>query len=223
MRAINHKRIGGPSVLKITEVPDPDAGKGEVLVKLSYAGINFAEILSRKGLYGWAPKRPYILGMEGSGIIEKVGEGVDPSRIGEKVVVGVQHGCYAEKIALPAAQALPVLPYLSMEENAALLVNYMTAWVALIESVKLQKNESVLVTAAAGGVGTAAVQIASKYGCPTYGMVGSIEKIDLVKKLGATEVFNYRQKNWIEEFEEKIGKVDVVLEMVGGEVNRQSL
>jgi NADPH2:quinone reductase len=222
VRAINHKHIGGPSVLKISDVPDPVPQKGEVRVNLAYAGINFAEILSRKGLYGWAPKKPYIIGMEGSGIIDQVGEGVDPTRIGEKVVVGAQYGCYAEKIAVPEAQALPVLPYLSMKENAALLVNYMTAWVALVESVRLQKNESVLITAAAGGVGTAAIQIASKLGCPTYGMVGSIEKMDLVKELGASEVFNYRQKNWIAEFEEKIGNVDVVLEMVGGEVNRQS-
>jgi len=98
----------------------------------------------------------------------------------------------------------------------------MTAWVALIESVRLLKNESVLITAAAGGVGTAAVQIASKLGFPTYGMVGSVEKMELVKNLGATEVLNYGQKNWITEFENKIGNVDVVLEMVGGEVNRQS-
>ena len=102
LRAINHKRIGGPSVLKISELPDPVPREGEVLISLAYAGINFAEILSRKGLYGWAPKRPYILGMEGTGVIEQVGEGVDPSRVGEKVVVGTQYGCYAEKIAVPA-------------------------------------------------------------------------------------------------------------------------
>jgi len=221
MKAINHKRIGGSSVLKISELSDPVPGQGEVLVNLAYAGINFAEILSRKGLYGWAPKRPYILGMEGSGVIEQVGEGVDLSRVGEKVAVGTQYGCYAEKIVVSAVQALPVLTHLSMQENAAFLVNYMTAWVALVESVKLQKNETVLITAAAGGVGTAAIQIASKLGCPTYGLVGSEEKMHLIKKLGATDAFNYRQDTWVKEIQDKLKGVDVVLEMVGGEVNRQ--
>ena len=222
MKAINHKRIGGPSVLKISELPDPVPREGEVLISLAYAGINFAEILSRRGLYGWAPKRPYILGMEGAGVIEQVGEGVDPSRVGEKVVVGTQYGCYAEKIAVPAVQTLPSLPHLSMQENAALLVNYMTAWVALVECVKLRKNETVLITAAAGGVGTAAVQIASKLGCPTYGLVGSEEKMHLIKKLGATDAFNYRRETWVKEIQDKLEGVDVVLEMVGGKVNRQS-
>jgi NADPH2:quinone reductase len=221
MKAIVHKRIGGPSVLKISEVPDPIPGKGQIRVKLHYAGINYAEILSRKGLYGWAPKKPYILGMEGSGEIEEVGEGVDVTRIGEKVIVGAQYGCYAEKIVVAVEQALPVLPYLSIEENAALLVNYLTAWVALVESLRVKNQEKVLVTAAAGGVGSAAVQIASRLGCITYGLVGNEAKKDLVLELGAKNVFNYSNKDWMDELMQIAGGIDAIIEMVGGEVNRK--
>src|SRR5690606_6051183 len=118
MRAVVLRKTGGPEVLSVTELNEPRPGRGEVLVSVSFAGVNYAEILSRKGLYGWAPKRPYILGMECSGVVEAVGEGAPASRIGERVMAGAKHGCYAGKIAVPGASAVPVPAGYSMEEGA---------------------------------------------------------------------------------------------------------
>jgi NADPH2:quinone reductase len=222
MKAILLKKTGGQNVLKISHQPEPHPQNGEVRILLDYAGINFAEILSRKGLYGWAPKRPYILGMEGTGVIDRVGEGVESIRLGQKVIVGSQYGCYSEKNVVPSWQALPALSYLTTQENAAFLVNYMTAWVGLIEVGRLKAKESVLISAAAGGVGTAAVQIASCLGCPVYGLAGSDEKLSLIEKLGAKKAFNYRNENWWKEINESVVGVDIVLEMVGGDIYKKS-
>ena len=222
MNAYLLRKIGGPGVLRLTEVADPIPGAGEVLVRLRYIGVNYAEILSRKGLYGWAPKRPYILGMEGAGFIEAVGPGVDQGRVGERAIVGTQYGCYAEKIAVPQERALPAIEHFSMEENAAFAVNYMTAWVALFELARLQKDETLLITAAAGGVGTAACQLAAKMGCRVFGLAGSGEKIALVKKLGAAGAFNYREPEVFEKLRQACGGVDVALEMVGGIIFKES-
>ncbi|MDH5599105.1 MAG: alcohol dehydrogenase catalytic domain-containing protein, partial [Cyclobacteriaceae bacterium] len=127
MKAYLLKTTGKPETLKIHEVPEPTTGKGEVKVKIKKIGINYAEILSRKGYYSWAPKRPYIPGMESYGIIEEVGEGVSSERIGEKVIVGSQYGNYAEKIVVNEKQALPHIEGFSEQENAAFIVNYLTA------------------------------------------------------------------------------------------------
>lgn len=223
MKAIVLTKTGGPGVLVTSRVDEPVPGPGEVRVRTHYAGINYAEILSRKGLYGWAPRRPYILGMEASGVIEELGEGVDPSRLGQNVMVGAKTGAYAEKIVLPCQRAIPVLENFSMEQSAAFLVNYMTAWVALFSMAKAEPGEKVLVTAAAGGVGTAAVQLASAYGCDVYGMAGSGEKTEYVKSIGAKDAFNYRERNCFQNLLSVAGGVDVVLETVGGEVFRRSL
>ena len=222
MKAILLKKPGRPDSLKISEMADPQPGDGEVLVRLSYSGINYAEILSRKGLYGWAVKRPYILGMEGAGTIEAVGKGVSTERTGETVMVGTQFGCYADRIAVPANQAIPAVPGYDMSENAAFLVNYMTAWVSLFTLAKLQPGEKVLITAAAGGVGTAAVQLALKQGCQVFGMAGSPHKISFLESLGATAI-NYREAHWFDRLREKSGGVNVILEMVGGDIYYQSL
>ena len=119
-------------------------------MRVEAIGVNFAEVLSRKGRYGWAPPIPYTPGMEATGTIELLGPGVEQRAIGERVIVGAQHGAYAEKIVVPARQALPAIADYSIEENAAIAVNYLTAWVALIEMARLRPTDRVLVTAAAG-------------------------------------------------------------------------
>ncbi|MHB2147582.1 quinone oxidoreductase family protein [Calditrichota bacterium LG25] len=223
MKAILLEGKGGPEVLKLKEVPEPKPGKGQVRVKLDYAGVNYAEILSRKGLYGWKPKGAYTPGMEGSGVIEAVGEGVSPTLIGQRVMVGTKFGCYAEKVVVPAHLAIPALKQFSQQENAAFLVNYMTAWVALFEMAKVQPGETVLITAAAGGVGSAAVQLCAKMGCTVIGLAGSDEKLALVKKLGAAHAVNYRDADYHQKIEQLTGGVDVILEMVGGDIYKKNL
>ena len=223
MKAIVLSKIGGPELLVPIEVKEPKPGKAEVRIKIHYAGINYAEILSRKGLYGWALKRPYILGMEACGTIDELGSGVSNLKVGQKVMVGTKCGTYAEKIIVPKERVVPVLDNYSMEESASFLVNYMTAWVCLVKMAKISSVDSVLITAAAGGVGTAAVQIASRMGCRVYGMAGSEEKIELIKSYGALGGYNYRDPNCFIDLMGDTGGVDVVLEMVGGSVFKKSL
>jgi NADPH2:quinone reductase len=225
MKAILLTRHGPPSVLRVSEVSTPSPREGEVRVRLQRIGVNYAEVLSRKGLYGWAPKRPYILGMEGFGEVDALGPGVEGRRIGEQVIVGAQHGCYAEQVCVPAHQALPAVLGFTAEENAAFAVNYVTAWVSLFEMARLRPTDVVLVQAAAGGVGTAAVQLAKRLGCTVYGTAGADDKLELLLRLGADAAVNYRTTD----FEAEVRRltegrgVDVVLELVGGEVYRKSL
>jgi NADPH2:quinone reductase len=225
MKAILLEKHGGPSVLRFSRRPEPAPGPGEVRVRIETVGLNFAEVLSRKGLYRWAPELPYVPGMEAYGVIDAAGEGVGRRGVGEKVLVGAQFGCYAEAAVVPEAQALPAVDFYSSEENAAFLVNYMTAWVALFEMARLRAADSVLIHAAAGGVGSAAVQLAKRFGCTVFGTAGSDEKIDLLKKLAVDHAVNYRRQDFEAEIRAKTdGRgVDVVLELVGGEVYRKSL
>ena len=222
MKAVVLRRHGGPGVLRVTEVPDPRAGPGQVLVRVEAVGINYAEVLSRKGLYGWAPKRPYVLGMEAAGRIEAVGAGVEASRVGEAVVVGAKHGAYAELMAVSSAQALPAPAGWSVEERAAFPVNWMTAWVGLVEMGRLRAGDRVLISPAGGGVGTAAVQLASRHGCDVLALAGSDGKLERVRALGAADTLNYREPGWRRRLAEVTrGRgVDVALEMVGGDVFR---
>ena len=230
MRAVPLRRHGGPDVLRLEDCREPTAGAGDVVVRTEAIGLNYAEVLSRKGLYGWAPPLPYVPGMECAGTIEAVGEGVDPARIGERVIVGAQYGCYAELVAVSAQQALPALPGFSIEENAAFAVNFMTAWVSLMEMARLRPGDRVLVTAAAGGVGSAAVKIARAFGCTVYGAAGSGAKLPQLEKLGVDFAVSYGEPgfaNRVRDASAAAGHeapgVDVVLEVVGGEVFHDSL
>lgn len=222
MKAIVLNRHGGPEVLRVREVPDPQPGAGQVRVRVEAIGVNYAEVLSRKGLYGWAPAMPYTPGMEATGTIDAVGAGVEGRAVGERVIVGAQYGAYAERIVVPHQQALAAIPGFSVEENAAIGVNYLTAWVALMEMARLRPSDRVLVTAAAGGVGTAAVQIATRFGCATVGMAGSDAKLQQIRALGAEAAVNYRRADFQARLGEAAGpgRFDVVLEVVGGDVFR---
>jgi NADPH:quinone reductase-like Zn-dependent oxidoreductase len=222
MRAIVLGRHGGPDVLSVHIFPDPTHGPGEVRVRIEAIGLNFAEVLSRKGLYGWAPPMPYTLGMEATGTIDALGADVEGRAIGDRVIVGAQHGAYAEKIVVPTRQALSAIADYSIEENAAIAVNYLTAWVALMEMARLRSTDRVLVTAAAGGVGTAAVQIATRFGCATTGLAGSDRKLEAIRALGAESALNYRRVHFEERLRAAAGRdrFDVVLELVGGKVFR---
>ncbi len=225
MKAIVLTRHGPPSVLRLSDVSAPEPGEGEVRIRLRTIGVNYAEILSRKGLYGWAPKKPYILGMEGFGTIDALGRGVGGRSVGEAVIAGAQCGCYAEHVCVPEHQALPALEGFTAQENAAFAVNYVTAWVALFEMARLRPSDTVLVHAAAGGVGTAAVQLAKRFGCAVYGTAGADEKLGLVRRVGADAAINYRTGDFGAEVRRltKGRGVDVVLELVGGDVYRKSL
>lgn len=208
MRAYVLTKHGGPDVLRIAEVPKPQPKPGEVLVRIRKIGLNFAEVLSRRGMYGWAPKLPYILGMEAFGEVDGTGE---------PVIVGTQYGTYAEYISLPASRVLPAVRGYTPEENASVMVAFVTAWVGLIEMARLRPGDTVLVTSAAGGVGSAAVQIAKKSGARVIGAAGR-GKQDAVLALGADEARDYTAAGWDRDL-----KPTVVLEMAGGDVYKAAV
>lgn len=213
MKAVLLSRHGGPDVLRITDVPLPEPKRGEVRVKIAFAGINFAEVLSRRGVYGWAPPLPYILGMEASGVVDAIDDDVRGVTIGDAVVVGTQFGTYAESICVPAERAFPSPQGFSPREAAAFPVNYLTAWIGLMEMARLRASDTVLITSAAGGVGTAAVQIAAKLGARVIG-VASRRKHDLVRSLGAAVAIDY---------DDELPSADVVLDMTGGPTYRNAV
>lgn len=225
MRAWLLSRTGPPEVLRLTDVPTPEPGPGQVGVTVEAIGINYAEVLSRKGLYGWAPPRPYVPGMEATGRITAVGPDVPEERLGQRVLCGMQHGAYAERVVLDARRALPALAEHTVEENAAFAVNFFTAWVALMEMARLRPTDRVAVTAAAGGVGTAAVQIARAFGCEVVGLAGSEAKLERVRALGAQATVAYREPGWEARLDALTAErgFDVVLEVVGGAVYRACL
>jgi NADPH:quinone reductase-like Zn-dependent oxidoreductase len=222
MRAWMLRRTGGPDALELTDVPKPAPGPGEIRVRVEAIGINYAEVLSRKGLYGWAPKRPYVPGMEAVGRVEALGAEVEGRSVGERVLCGMQHGAYAEQVVVPERRALPAPEDFSLEESAAFAVNFLTAWVSLVEMARLRSTDRVAITAAAGGVGTAAVQIAAAHGCRVIGLAGSEAKLERVRALGAEDTVSYRAPDFPSRFDAVVhdGGLDVVLEVVGGDVYR---
>ena len=225
MKSYILKKYGKPDVLKIANCPEPVPGSEEIRVKIEKIGLNYAEVQSRKGLYGWAPKLPYTLGMEAFGYVDMIGESVNSRKVGERVIVGCQYGTYAEKIVIPERQALSPIISFSDDENSAFAVNYLTAWVALMKVARLKSNDTVLVHAAAGGVGTAAVQIAKKFGCNVIGTASKNEKIEMLNKLGIDMAINYLHEDFEEVIKHKMNNngVDVVLEVVGGDVFKKSM
>ncbi len=223
MKAYLLKKTGSPSVLKISDVEEPELRPGQVKIRVKCIGLNYAEILSRKGQYNWAPKRPYVPGMEAYGEIVEVGEGVTKHRLGDLVITGSQTGSYAEYICVPEYMAFGAISSLSAEENAALLVNYMTAWVALVKLGKISSEDKVLIHAGAGGVGTAAIQIAKAIGAEVFATASKDHKIQLISDLGADHAINYAKQDFAAYIRENGGGIDLALEVVGGEVYRKSV
>ncbi|WP_370087189.1 zinc-binding alcohol dehydrogenase family protein [Ekhidna sp.] len=221
MKVYQLRRTGKPQILKMEEIAEPSPKSGSVKVKVECIGINYAEILSRKGQYSWAPKKPYVMGMECFGEVVELGDDTSKFKVGDKVIVGQQYGSYAEYVCAPEHLCFPAFDKFSPEENAAFLVNFMTAWVALKKMARVETGERILIQAAAGGVGTAAVQIAKALGCEVYGTASKDEKLDLIRKLGGTPV-NYRTHDFHDEILKNGGRVDCVLETVGGEVFKKS-
>jgi len=217
MRAVEIPKYGPPEVLHVIETEDPGAGAGQVVVEVAACGVNFADTMARVGLYTDAPKPPMVVGYEVAGTIAEVGEGVDSARIGERVMAGTQFGGYASKVAVPVADAVPLVEWLSFEQGAAIPVNYATAWAALVGYGSLQPGEKVLIHAAAGGVGIAATQIAKRGGAEIWG-TSSPAKHDAIRGNGVDHAVDYRKDGWWEE----LPQFDVILDAIGGRQFRRS-
>ncbi len=220
MRAVVITKHGGPGVLEVQERPDlrlDPARPGEVRIQVAAAGINFADVMARMGLYADAPKTPCVVGYEVAGTVLEVGEGVTDLRPGERVLAGTQFGGYASEVVVPAADVVPLPERLSFEQGAAIPVNYATAWAALVGYGSLQRGERVLVHSAGGGVGIAATQIAKREGAEVFG-TASASKHERCLQLGLDRALDYNQPGW----ERSIGRFDVILDAVGGKSFRTS-
>src|SRR5688572_10120169 len=169
MRQVVIPHIGGPEVLRVQETDDPRPGKDEVLIDVRACGVNFADVVARMGLYKDAPPFPAVVGYEVAGTITGDGEGVDAPALGSRVVAMTRIGGYSDKVCMPTNQVMAIPGDLSFAEAASIPVTYLTAWLSLVELGHLRAGHRVLVHAAAGGVGQAAVQICRLYGAEVIG------------------------------------------------------
>lgn len=189
MKAIQIREHGGPEVLALTEVDRPEPGPGQVLVEVSAVGINFIDVYHRTGLYPMP--LPLIPGGEGAGRIVAVGEGVDPARTGQRIVTTNLLGGYAEYALAPADRVIPIPDPVSDEVAAALLLQGLTAHYLAFDCYPVQAGDTVLVHAAAGGVGLLLTQVATKLGGRVVGTVSTPEKEKLARDAGAAHVIGY--------------------------------
>ena len=218
MRAVVITKHGPPSVLQVQDRPDPGPpAAGQVRIAVRAAGVNFADHLARVGLYPDAPKVPSVVGYEVAGTIEAVGDGVDATRVGQRVLAGTRFGGYAEIVNVAATDSVAIPDALSFEQGAAVPVNYATAWAALHGYGSLRAGERVLIHAAAGGVGIAAIQFAKAAGAEVHG-TASPGKHQKLAELGVDRAIDYRRDGWWQ----GLGPYDLVLDALGGTSLRRS-
>lgn len=220
MRALEQPSLDGPGAMRLVEVAVPVAGPGEVLVKVGAAGVNFADVMQTRGTYDGGPKPPYLAGFEAAGTIVALGDNVTNVALGDHVI-GTGAGAFAEYMLMPANAVVPVPTGWSAEEALGLVLNWATA-LASLRLGQLTAGDTVLIHAAAGGVGQAAVRIAKHYEA-TVIATASASKHDVVRRLGADHVIG--AADLVAEVRRLTGGrgVDIVLESVGGETFRQSV
>ncbi|UHQ55075.1 NAD(P)H-quinone oxidoreductase [Microbulbifer sp. YPW16] len=223
MRYIDLPETGDPEVMQLAQGERPEAGAGEVLIRVVAAGVNRPDVAQRQGLYPPPPGASPVLGLEVAGEVVAVGSGVSRWQPGDRVCALTNGGGYAEYAVAPAGQCLPVPESLSMTEAAALPETFFTVWSNVFDRGGLQAGEVLLVHGGSSGIGTTAIQLASNLGARVFATAGSAEKCNVCEKLGAERCINYREEDFVEvvrELTDDYG-ADVILDMVGGDyVNR---
>jgi NADPH:quinone reductase-like Zn-dependent oxidoreductase len=217
MRAAVLPRTGGCEVFEIQQRPEPSIGPGRVLIRVHAAGINFADLMARQGLYPDAPDLPAVLGYEVAGEVEAVGDDVDSVAIGDRVMAATRFGGYAEQVSVRERDVFEMPEDWSFEEGAAFPVVYGTAYASLISFGNLRAGERLLVQAAAGGVGIAATQIAKLLGAEIYG-TASASKHDAIREFGVQHPIDYRDKDFAEEVRRISGEerpLDLIVDGIG--------
>jgi len=217
MRQIVTTGTGDISVLKVEAKPDPAPGDGEVLIRVRAAGLNFADILSRQGLYPDSPPKPCVMGYEVSGVVEAVGEDVHTPLQGKSVVALTRFGGQSELVTVKATQLFEKPEQLTFEQAAAIPVNYLTAYALLVVMGSLHAGESVLIHNAGGGVGLAALDIAKKMGAVTFG-TASGSKHKFLAERGLDHAIDYRKQDWLPVLQQLTNGhgVDLVIDPIGG-------
>jgi NADPH:quinone reductase len=221
MRAWQVQRLGDPEqALKLAEVEEPRTESGEVVIEVQAAALNFFDILLCRGEYQERPELPFTPGGEISGTVQEAGDG--GMQTGQRVIATppLPRGGYAEKVAMPESSVFPVFDSMPFEKAAALPITYQTAHVALHHRAQLKSGETVLVHAGAGGVGSAAIQIARASGARVIATAGGPEKVEVCRDLGAEIAIDYRVENFVEVVKEATeGRgADVIFDPVGGDV-----
>jgi putative PIG3 family NAD(P)H quinone oxidoreductase len=213
VRAVVAAGTGGPEVLSVGEVADPRPGPGEVLLDVVATAVNRADTLQRQGFYPPPPGAPETIGLECSGRVAELGEGVKGWEVGDEVCALLAGGGYAARVAVPVGQVMPVPSGVSLVEAAALPEVAATVWSNVFMTAHLAKGERFLVHGGAGGIGTMAIQLAAARGAEVFATAGSPEKLELCRSLGATAI-SYRDEDFVEVLTDA-GGADVILDNMG--------
>lgn len=219
MRAVEIKEAGPPETLALTTRPVPTPKAGEVLIKVAAAGVNRPDVLQRQGKYPPPPGASDLPGLEVAGTIVKLGEGATGWQVADRVCALLTGGGYAEYVAVPAAQCLPVPKGLTLVEAASLPETFFTVWHNVFERGQLKPGESFLVQGGTSGIGVTAIQMVKAFGNRVFATAGSDEKCGACVKLGADRAINYKTEDFVDVLQkETAGRgVDVILDMVGGD------
>jgi NADPH:quinone reductase-like Zn-dependent oxidoreductase len=210
-------KAGDPDVFEIQERPEPSLGPGRVLIQVRAAGVNFADLMARQGLYPDAPDLPAVLGYEVAGEVKDVGDGVEEVAPGDKVLGWCRFGGYAELVSAREQDLIPLPDGWSFEEGAAFPVVYGTAYAALVAYGNLRSGERLLIQAAAGGVGVACTQIAKLLGAEIFG-TASASKHDAIREFGVQHAIDYRDKDFADEVRRIAGEespLDLIVDGIG--------
>jgi NADPH2:quinone reductase len=225
MRAVVVDRWQEPKDLAVREVPEPEPRAGQVVLDVRAAGCNFFDILLVQGKYQMKPPFPFTPGAEVAGTIRSLGPGVSGFSVGDRVYAGLSLGAFAERVAVPTGALHRMPDAMSFPEAAAFPVVYPTSYAALVLRANLQRGETLLVHAAAGGVGVAAVQIGKALGARVIATAGGAEKLDVARRAGADLAIDYSAGDWIEEVKRATdGRgADVIYDPVGGDIFEGSM
>lgn len=225
MKFVSHGEGGAPDVMHLSETNVPKPAAGEVLVKVAYAGVNRPDCLQRSGRYPPPPGASPILGLEASGQVVALGEGVTQWKQGDLVCGLANGGAYAEYVCIPQGQALPVPAGLTLLQAAALPENYFTVWTNVFQRGKLQAGETFLVHGGSSGIGLTAIQLAKAFGARVMCTVGNTEKMHACQAAGADLSINYRTQDFVKEVVSATDQkgVNIILDMVGGDYMQRNI
>jgi NADPH2:quinone reductase len=225
MKFVSHGEGGAPDVMHLSETNVPKPAAGEVLVKVAYAGVNRPDCLQRSGRYPPPPGASPILGLEASGQVVALGEGVTRWKQGDLVCGLANGGAYAEYVCIPQGQALPVPAGLTLLQAAALPENYFTVWTNVFQRGKLQAGETFLVHGGSSGIGLTAIQLAKAFGARVMCTVGNTEKMHACQAAGADLSINYRTQDFVKEVVSATDQkgVNIILDMVGGDYMQRNI
>ena len=216
MRAVEITKAGGPEVLQLTQRPVPVAAHGQVVLKVAYAGVNRPDALQRAGLYAPPATASDLPGLEASGTVLAVGDGVAGLSVGDQVCALLPGGGYAEYVATPAAHCLPVPEGLSLKEAACLPETFFTVWSNVFTRGGLKAGERFLIHGGSSGIGTTAIQLANAFGARVFVTAGSDDKCAACIALGAEKAINYKDEDFVAVMKSE-GGADLILDMVGGD------